>query len=315
MAVIDTDFSTPVVLIVFKRPDTTRRVLESLRDIKPKHLFVIADGPRQGMKREKELCHQSRDVLSSIDWGCDLRTNFSDVNLGLGRRVATGLDWVFSMVERAIILEDDCLMHPTFFPYCEELLDRYADDERVMHIAASNFQRGKRRTSHSYYFSRYAHCWGWATWRRAWSHFDFDMADWPELRGGSWMCEFLEYRNERRFWKRIWDRCHAGKQNTWAARWQYACWKQHGLSILPERNMVQNIGFSEDATHTSGHCWQSRLPALSVQSPLNHASSLTRAVDADHFTHKVHYQQSFSEKIINKIRETARFEYCHDTPE
>lgn len=306
--------SPTIALFVFNRPETTRKVIESLREVRPESLLVVSDGPRHHNKMDVEQCDATRRVIEEIDWKCEVHKNYAEENLGLGRRVATGLDWVFSLVDRAIILEDDCIVHPTFFRFCDELLDRYADDERVMHIAASNFQRGRRRTPESYYFSKYPHCWGWASWRRAWKHFDFEMADWPQRRG-DWLASVLPRRSERRFWENVLDDCYQMRTNTWAARWVYACWKHNGLTAIPERNQVQNVGFGASATHTRGDSWQSRMPSLPVEFPLRHPEFITRHEPADEFTHEVIFRQSWSEMFLNKFRHVSGMEYNHNTPD
>ncbi|MEW6491011.1 MAG: glycosyltransferase family 2 protein, partial [Cyanobacteriota bacterium] len=159
---------TPVVFIIFNRPDTTQKVFEAIRQAHPPLLFVIADGPRPNKPGEDQKCAATRAIIDQVDWDCEVLTNYSEINLGCERRVSSGLNWVFDTVEEAIILEDDCLPHPTFFSFCEELLDYYRNDQRVMVITGQNVQFGRKRTDYTYYFSRYNHCWGWASWRRAW---------------------------------------------------------------------------------------------------------------------------------------------------
>ena len=162
------NLKTPVAFIIFNRPSLTQIVFNTIRQAKPKQLFVIADGAR--FPEEKEKCQQARDIIRQVDWDCEVLANYSDVNLGCGKRISSGISWVFEHVEAAIILEDDCLPHLSFFRYCENLLDYYRDDERVMAIGGDNFQDGNKKTPYSYYFSKYPHVWGWATWRRAWKH-------------------------------------------------------------------------------------------------------------------------------------------------
>ena len=160
--------STPVALFIYNRPDLTQTVFEAIARAKPKRLLVVADGPR--FSEETEKCNQARDVIDGVNWECEVLTNFSDKNLGCGRRVASGIEWVFSEVEEAIFLEDDTLPAASFFPYCQALLEHYRHDERIMTINGNNFQSGQSRTDYSYHFSKYCACWGWASWRRAWIH-------------------------------------------------------------------------------------------------------------------------------------------------
>ena len=174
----------PVVLIVFNRPEVTKIVFERIRQARPGLLMLVADGPRERRQGEPDACRQVRQIVEHVDWPCEVLKNYSDTNMGCGARVASGIDWVFQHVEQAVILEDDCLPDPTFFRFCEELLDRYRYEERVMQISGSNFLFGRRAVEVSYYFSRYPLCWGWATWRRAWRHFDFNMQTWKSQPGG-----------------------------------------------------------------------------------------------------------------------------------
>lgn len=170
--------------------------------------------------------------------------------MGLKRRVSSGLDWVFNTVEEAIILEDDCLPHPTFFRFCEDLLEYYRNDERVMLVAGTNFQFGHKRTEYSYYFSRYIDCWGWATWKRSWQHYDFEMKDWPETRDNNWLSDILEDPQEVASWSKVFQCAYDDYIDSWAYRWKFACWIQSGLTIIPNINLVSNIGFNADAVHT-----------------------------------------------------------------
>lgn len=155
------------VFPIFNRPDVTKKAFNEIRKVQPDILLVVSDGPSHHKQGEAEKCLETRAIIDQVDWDCKVLTNYSDVNLGCAKRILSGLDWIFGNFERAIILEDDCLPDPSFFPFCEELLERYKNDDRVMSISGQNSQFGRSRTSYSYYFSRYAHCWGWATWRRA----------------------------------------------------------------------------------------------------------------------------------------------------
>ena len=185
---------TPIVFIVFNRPDKARRVFSQIRDARPQRLFLIADGPRESRPGELLKCLESRSILNDIDWDCELTIDFSDVNLGCRKRITTGLDRVFAEVDEAIILEDDCLPDHSFFGFCEELLTRYRDDRRVFHIGGTNYldrRIQERMAAASYYFSRYNHCWGWATWRRAWITRDSNMTYWPALRDRGGLVDIL----------------------------------------------------------------------------------------------------------------------------
>jgi hypothetical protein len=235
--------------------------------------------------------------------------NYADQNLGLPDRVAGGLDWVFSQVDRAIILEDDCVPENSFFPYCAELLERYQNDTRVMVISGDNFQHGRQRTQYSYYFSRYPHCWGWATWQRAWHHYDAGMDHWPAIRDSGWLYDILD--NDRRaaaYWRQIFQAVYEGSIHSWAYRWTLACWIESGLTVLPRCNLVSNMGFGIDATHTRRRSRSSTVPAQSLEFPLHHPPYVIRDSHADRFTQSNHFGTGFSKTTKRQvIRLLSRF--------
>lgn len=239
-----------VVFIVFNRPECTQKVFRRISAARPEQLLLIADGPRKSVSNDADRVALVRDIISRVDWPCTVHRNFADQNLGCRARVSSGLDWAFSIVEEAIILEDDCLPDMSFFVFCRGMLDRFRHDERVMHIGGGNYQHGIRRTSSSYYFSKYPHVWGWATWRRAWKHYDLEMKQWPELRATGWLKLMCPREREHQFWTGIFDRAYDGKVDTWDYQWNFACWVNKGVSIVPALNLVENIGFGPEATHT-----------------------------------------------------------------
>jgi hypothetical protein len=291
-------FRTPVVLIIFNRPNTTAKVLSTIAQIRPQKLLVIADGPRSDRPGENEKCATSRTLIENVDWDCEISKNYSDVNLGCRQRVATGLNWVFTLVPEAIILEDDCVPNVTFFRYCTELLARYRHDEHIMMISGDNFQYGRRRSKYSYYFSKYLHIWGWATWRRAWQHYDDEMEAWPNIRDSGWL-EKRSWLNARgvRHWQRLFQAVYENRINSWAHRWLLSGWSNDGLSILPNTNLVTNIGFGPEATHTK---WQrsplANMPVGSLTLPLQHPPTVGQHVAADRFTQNFVYSPSMLEK-------------------
>ena len=276
---------TPVALIIFNRPDTTERVFEEIRRARPPKLLVVADGPRADMPGEAERCTAARAIIDGVDWDCEVLTNYSDVNLGCKLRPTTGLDWVFDTVPEAIIFEDDCLPDPTFFRFCDELLEKYRDDSRVAMISGNNFQYGRRRTPYSYYFSRYTHTWGWASWSRAWRNFDATIGQWPEIRDGGWLEDILGCPGPARYWTDIFERVYMGELvDVWDYQWLLACWAQGALTVLPNVNLISNIGFDERATHTIGKSRFSDMPTEPVHFPLSHPPFIVRDGLADGHT-------------------------------
>jgi len=275
--------SAPVAFIIFNRPEVTRRVFEKIRAAKPAMLLVVADGPRANKAGEAERCAETRAVISKVDWPCDVRTNYSNINLGCGKRVSSGISWVFENVERAIILEDDCDPDLSFFGYANELLSRYENDERVMHIGGVNFQNGHQRGDASYFFSHYPHVWGWATWRRAWNLYDFEMKTFDRFVAAGGLEAFFPDPVQQRFWLENLKKVKEGKIDTWDFQWVYACWSNNALSIHPNVNLVTNLGFGPDATHTPEISPLMNIPTAEI-GKLRHPEWLVPNMAADRFS-------------------------------
>jgi len=273
---------TPVALILFNRPELTARVFRAIRAARPRQLFLIADGPRN--EAESRLTAAARQAVADVDWDCTVHRNFAESNRGCRRAVGQGIDWVFQHCDEAIILEDDCLPEPTFFRFCEELLERYHDDRRVSMISGDNFQPAPR-SGESYYFSSISHVWGWATWRRAWRYFDIEMKSWPKDRESPWLAELLMDDTVRVTYRRNFDAVFEGKVDTWDAQWQLAVWRSGGLVALPNVNLVSNLGFGADATHTRrADSRDANLPTQPMRFPLVHPSDVCRDTEADLLT-------------------------------
>ena len=272
-----------MALLIFNRPEATRRVVEEILRARPSRVLVFGDAPRPDRADDAALVAQARAVVAEASWECEVLTNYSPVNLGTKYRPATGLDWVFDNVERAIFFEDDCLPHPTFFRFCDELLERYRDDERVMMISGNNFMRDEL-TANSYLFSQYVGIWGWATWRRAWQCYDVELSDWPALRETRFLHDVLGNYNEAEFWRGCFDRIVSGETHTWDHQWQFACWTQHGLSVMPTVNLCQNIGFGPDAQHNKEpNPKLAEVPVHEMEFPLRHPSTMVRNREYDDF--------------------------------
>ncbi len=282
----DFKLSIPVAFFIFNRPDTTERVFAEIARARPPKLLVIADGPRANRANEAEKCAAARAIIEQVDWDCQVLTRYAEVNLGCKQRVSSGLNWVFQTVDEAIILEDDCLPHPTFFRFCEELLERYRQDERIMMVSGNNFQFGRKRTEYSYYFSRYSHTWGWASWKRAWQHYDVQVKLWPIIRDNHWLEDILGDNRAAKYWEVRFEECYNGLIDTWDFQWAFACWAQSGLSILPNVNLVSNIGFQIGATHTTRRNRLANMPIEAMDFPLHHPPFTIRDTQADNLTEK-----------------------------
>ncbi|OGC80252.1 hypothetical protein A2943_00040 [Candidatus Adlerbacteria bacterium RIFCSPLOWO2_01_FULL_51_16] len=289
--------TTPVAIIVFKRLDATKKMFEAVRAAQPQEFYIIADGWRNDA--EKEKCLAVRKYLEgAVDWPCAVRKNYADVNLGCKKRVVSGLDWVFSEVEEAIILEDDCVPDQSFFPFCEEILLKYRNEPRVMQIAGLNVQHKNRyfnTNGASYYFSQFGEIWGWATWRRAWSLYDAKMGAWPHAKEAGLLQErikdlgivdYFEYRFDFVYGARE-DR---KKSDVWGAQWIFTQLLHGGLSIVPKTNLISNVGDSDDATHKKAATAGSeflRMKTTPVVFPLVHPQTIEADELADAFSLRV----------------------------
>jgi hypothetical protein len=264
---------TPVLLIAFTRHETTQLVFNEIRKAKPLQLFFAVDGPRENVPTDTHNISRTRDIIKQIDWPCEVKTLFQEVNLGCGEGPIAAIDWFFSHVERGIILEDDCIPHPSFFYFCQDLLKHYNDSEKIMHISGNNFQDGHERGSASYYFSEYTHNWGWATWKRAWKCNDPSVLP-PEQR------------------KHIWDK-----------QWLLAVKKSDGLAILPNVNLVSNIGFGGEATHTQEPSEFANIAAHEMKFPLIHPKKIKRDKAADYYTYTHLFGGTRRTYYFKKLRE------------
>lgn len=296
---------TPVAMLVFNRPDLTVRVLEAVRSARPSRLLVVADGPRPDRAGEAEACAKVRAIVDQVDWPCEVEREFSAPNLGCKRRVSSGLDWVFDRADEAIILEDDCIPGPSFFSFCDEILECYRDDDRVMGVTGCNLQFGRRRGAASYYFSRYMHVWGWASWRRAWRHYDIQMAEWPSLREARWLREVFGGWVAAEAWRHLFDLAHAGRVDTWDYQWFFAILRRGGLVVTPNVNLVSNVGTGRGATHTVRDGPQFSQPVESLDPPLVHPREVRRHVEADEFVQRS-FTPSWRGRLSLALRQLLR---------
>ncbi|MBD1835874.1 glycosyltransferase family 2 protein [Cyanobacteria bacterium FACHB-472] len=298
---------TPVALLIFKRPETTEKVFEAIRQAKPPKLLVVADGPRADKPGEAEQCAAARAIIDRVDWDCEVLKNYSDVNLGCGLRPATGITWVFEQVEEAIIFEDDCLPHPTFFQFCEELLSKYRDDERVMAIAGTSLVGEWRSPLQSYYFSQFGGNWGWASWRRAWKFFDYNIKLFPQLLEAQFLENYLREPKYYLYWKKLFQEIYeSSDRSCWDYQWLLACWMQNGLRICPEVNLVTNIGFGANATHTFTDNPLANVQTQEINLPLKHPQFMIQDLQADHLIQEKFFNVGFMSKLKRKIAGTVK---------
>lgn len=300
-------FSVPVAIFNFNRPHLTRRVFEVVRQIRPRQLLLVADGPRASRPDDARLCAEVRAIFDEIDWECEVLRNFSDTNLGSFKRNSSGLNWVFDTVEEAIILEDDCMPSLSFFRYCEELLERYRNDPRVGLISGNNFGfPGVGRENDSYYFSAYALTWGWASWRRVWKQVDLEMSWWEPEAAGSMLRAALPHPSEWKYWLRLYDSIRSGAtRNAWDYQLIITLLRHSQYCAFPQVNLAANVGFGVGATHGSDDASPvSDLPRGELTFPLMHPVSLQRSASIDHRIFHRRFVPTLWQRIKNKLVRT-----------
>ncbi len=298
----------PVALAVFARPDLTALVLDAVRAARPSSVLVFADAPRAGVEGEAERCAEVRAVVESADLGCEVRAEWAEEHLGVSRRVCSGLDWVFAQAEEAILLEDDCLPDATFFPFCDELLERHRDDQRVMAISGGDFRYREGPAKASYRFSRYPLIWGWATWRRAWTLHDPSLAAWPGLRDGGWPAQTFPDPHAAAYWMHLFEQAYRGDA-TWDYGWLLTCLRHGGLAAHPTSNLVSNLGFRDDATTTSiadSHRSPfAAVPTARLGFPLRHPERVEADEDDDAFLEDVMFSGNLR-RAFARLRRLGR---------
>ncbi|MEQ8838042.1 glycosyltransferase family 2 protein [Haliea sp.] len=286
---LSSQLETAVLFLVFNRPHTTSDVFEAIRKARPTRLYIAGDGPRGNVRGERERVAIVREIATAVNWPCEICTLFRESNVGCKYAVSDAITWFFEHEERGIILEDDCLPSADFFSFCEALLERYEADERVWVITGDNFQNGFQHGDASYYFSRFNHCWGWATWRRAWQKADMDMKFWPTWKRNSAWAEFWVDSVMRNYWEKIFDRMYRKEIDTWDYAWTASVWYHGGLTATPNSNLVSNIGFGSDSTHTklTGSAFAGM--ATGTVGDLRHPKAIMLCAEADKFVFDNHF--------------------------
>jgi len=243
------NFNTPILLLIFNRPEVTQKVFNQIKAVKPRYFYIAADGPRPDREEDIINCQQTREIIKQVDWECEVKTLFRDENLGCGFAVCSAISWFFEQVEDGIILEDDCMPELSFFGFCSELLEMYKADDTVFLISGTNMQNGYRRGNASYYFSNYPLTWGWASWRRAWSQFRYDVPDFEMAFSSGVLDHAFQSSKEKLYWKNKIKMVESNKKNIWDYKRFYAIWKNKGIAIVPNTNLIINIGFVNSGTH------------------------------------------------------------------
>lgn len=278
-------FQVPVLVIIYKRAETTRKVLEALREAKVARIFVAANAPNPGNPSEKGKVQEVRDLFDNLDWPCEVTKLYRTEHLPAKLSISTAITWFFQQVPEGIVLEDDCLVDQSFFSLAETCLEKYRDDDEVMQINASNFQFNQKRGNASYYFSRYNHIWGWAGWARSWQHFKLTPAELPEKEVFQAIDRMFSRESDRGYWKAMFRYAMSGRIDTWDYQWMFSFWLAGGKAITPNSNLVSNLGFGADATNSiSADSRVANLPLESLQLPISHPSARDFHDEADAYT-------------------------------
>lgn len=297
-----TRFKTPVLFIVFNDIESTKRVFEVIRAKRPEHFFVFSDGPREDKVGEGEICREVREyVVRSVDWECDFHKKFNDKNIGLPDAVIDGISWFFEQNERGIVLEHDCLPDPSFFQFAEEILEKYKNDERIMHVGG-NFLQPSPVGGASYYFSRIPLIWGWATWRRAWLKYDSEMKTYPNFLKEQKLSRVYRSDWYKTEWEYLFNMVYYKISKTWDAQWAYALIENNGFSITPNKNLVTNIGFREGAVHSRNlNDPLSKLPIESMSFPMIHPSRMEVDVRVDEYVSQHFFYFTWYKYVFMKL--------------
>lgn len=282
----------PVLLIAFNRPNFTEKVFKEIRKARPKKLFVVVDGPRNEEERRK--VEEVRKIVSNIDWPCKVKKLIRQKNLGCRKAESSAIDWFFENVKQGIVLEDDCLPSQDFFKFCEEMLEKYRDDKRIMHISGNNFLGNWRRDKYSYYFSKYPFSWGWASWRRAWKKYDVDMKLYPEIKKKKYLENIHLSFFENHSIKSLFEATYKGL-DTWDYQWFFANLINNGLSIVPNYNLVRNIGFGKNSTHTKKEHFYLSVSTKEIEFPLKHPPFMIWDEESD----KKYFRRFFWKRVRN----------------
>jgi len=292
--------NTAVLFLVFNRLDTTKLVFQAIRQARPPRLYIAADGARENKQGEAKNVQVIRDfIMKNIDWKCEVKTLFRDENLGCKYAVSGAVTWFFNNEEQGIILEDDCLPSQSFFWFCEELLEKYKEDMRVGQISGDNFQKGVKRGVADYYFSIYAHIWGWASWANRWQNYDVNLESFNDAK---FIEEIFDKKSSQQFWVEGFKNMKAGRIDTWDYQWVFTLLKAKQLIVLPNVNLIENIGFGVNATHTTKESELANLKTCEIDLK-THPKNVERDIEADEFTAKEQFsKKSLPERIVSKIR-------------
>jgi hypothetical protein len=301
------DNSAPILLIVFNRPDTTQKVFDSIRNAKPRTLYIASDAPRVGKLEDEKNCALVKEIITNVDWDCKVRYRYAEINQGCGPGPFNAISWAFENEDRLIILEDDCVPALSFFPFCDELLERYKNDTRIWLISGNQYNEEAVKTPHSYFFSKYGHSWGWATWKRCWAEMDMTMSKYQLIIEQDLFKAAYRTKNEAIFFQNKISRINDNeviKRQIWDFQFGFAISSNGGLCIVPKKNLVTNIGYlgthSENKEHFHDRAVDTDFKILT------HPDFILCDVnyDAYHFDH--HWNIKIKSNIYKRIKLVIR---------
>ena len=299
------------MILAYRRPKQLAKLIETLKKIKPKNLYISVDGPKKSNPIDKELVKQTKEVIErNINWDCTIKKKYNVKNLGCKMGVSSAISWFFDHINEGIILEEDCLLHEDFYKFAEQLLEFYRDNKQIWTITSNNLQKNQWRGDGSYYYSRIPHCWGWATWKDRWINYHQDLTHWELLKSTNMIKNIFTKKGEREYWIKIFDNLkYNDMPDSWAYRWFFVSLINSGLTVAPNINMATNIGFDNDASNTkSGSspimCDFSRPTNIF---PIKHPTFFLRSIEADDFTFNNFYRKSLILRIKNKLQKILNF--------
>lgn len=291
----------PILIIAYRRAETTKKVLEAIQNSKTRRLYVALNAPSPDRLDEKIKCEAVRKLFEEMHWKCKITFLNHDKHLSAKESITKAITWFFEFENSGIILEDDCVPSASFFSFAGEMLFKYEGDKRIGMISGNNFQFNHLRGEASYYFSRYCNIWGWATWRDRWTSYDSSMRLWPSCKSS--VINELDGYLEKLYWAKIFERTYDGFIDTWDYQWLFANWVNHRISLVPQVNMVTNIGFGRDAHHTNNLTCAANMIACDIALPICHTNSFIPNRQADKYTFKKIYLPTIKSliRILVKI--------------
>lgn len=297
--------TSPVLLIAFNRPENTKIVFEKIKQAKPSKLYLAVDAPRENNDEDQIRVHNVQKIFDQINWECDVNKRYATKNQGCGIGVFNAISWIFEHEDRAIILEDDCVPSIPFFSYCDDLLDKYKNDTRIWLISGNNFNEEAVSTQHSYFFSRFGHSWGWATWKRCWDEMDLHILKYPLIRDQDLLKAAFASKKETDFYNKYFNRVYNDKcyfKNNWDIQFSFTIHSNGGLTIIPRKNLVSNIGST--GTHTISKAKFHNLAIDNDFKIMSHPDFILPDVNYDtyHFRHHIHNRSNLLIRIYKKAR-------------